>query len=412
MRATAQQTTSLLDVDPDAILKQLQEITKSQHFRNSKRCQALLAFSVRNTLAGEKENLRERHVGVELFGRQPTYDTNNDPIVRVAAVEVRKRLAQYYQDEGRDATIHIDLPPGSYVANFHSSAPVLVQLKEEDKPLVAAELPGELAPSPMTTVAEGSTSTARRFSVRAAGIAAVLVLATAAAAAIHLQESRNSERDFWAGFVSGATEIPVVIGQLREPSDAALSTDTLRTAVHRNLRLLPFGDAAAAITICNTMASLSRHCSLKPSRTTDITEIRTNPAIFIGAYNNPWAVRVTSPLPFRFADEPKREIVDSKTSEVIGSVDFNSPASTITTDYAIIARYHSDVTDSQIVVIAGIGPMSTESAAEYITSPEDLAQLKAAAPDTWHGQNLEAVIATDVVDGRPGHVRLVATRFW
>ncbi len=76
------------------VLKQLDRIIASRHFRNSKRYPALLKFVVEHTLAGRIDALKERTLGIEVFGRPNDYDTNADPVVRVTAGEIRKRIAQ------------------------------------------------------------------------------------------------------------------------------------------------------------------------------------------------------------------------------------------------------------------------------------------------------------------------------
>jgi len=58
---------------------------------------AVAPIHVEQTLAGNEDNLKERTLGVEVFHRTPDYDTNLDPVVRLCAGEVRKRIAQYYQ---------------------------------------------------------------------------------------------------------------------------------------------------------------------------------------------------------------------------------------------------------------------------------------------------------------------------
>ena len=70
-------------------------------------------------LKGHRETLKERTLGVEVFGRDPNYDTNQDPVVRGTASDVRKRLAQYYQISGHEQELKIDLPSGSYLPEFH-----------------------------------------------------------------------------------------------------------------------------------------------------------------------------------------------------------------------------------------------------------------------------------------------------
>src|SRR5436309_11827142 len=97
------------------IREELQRILAAPSFRSSKRCSEFLSFVVERTLDGYREDLKERTLGVSLFGRTPSYDTPGDPVVRVKANEVRKRLAQYYGDHGGSAALRIDLPPGSYV---------------------------------------------------------------------------------------------------------------------------------------------------------------------------------------------------------------------------------------------------------------------------------------------------------
>src|SRR5580693_8839210 len=104
--------------DRDAILVALDEILSSPHFCNSKRYPALLQYIVEKTLAGESDKLKERTLGVEVFDRQSSYDTNADTVVRYTAGEVRKRLSLYYSELSRKPAIRIALPAGSYVPEF------------------------------------------------------------------------------------------------------------------------------------------------------------------------------------------------------------------------------------------------------------------------------------------------------
>ena len=66
-------------------------------------------------------DLKERTLGIAVFGREPSYDTSTDPVVRATAGEIRKRIAQYYQESGREHEIRINLSPGSYVPEFGSA---------------------------------------------------------------------------------------------------------------------------------------------------------------------------------------------------------------------------------------------------------------------------------------------------
>src|SRR6202048_501772 len=101
------------------LLEQLERIVRSKHFRNSKRYPTFLRFVVEQTLAGKTEALKERTLGVDVFARPSHYDTNEDPIVRVTAGEIRKRIAQYYQEPGHEGEIKLLVPSGSYVPQFY-----------------------------------------------------------------------------------------------------------------------------------------------------------------------------------------------------------------------------------------------------------------------------------------------------
>jgi hypothetical protein len=95
-------------------------------FTNSKRYPVLLAYTVEQTLLGHANELKERTIGVEAFGRELSYDVNLDPVVRTTAAEVRKRLIQYYYNTDHAGELVIELPLGSYVPSFRE--PVVPQV--------------------------------------------------------------------------------------------------------------------------------------------------------------------------------------------------------------------------------------------------------------------------------------------
>ncbi len=75
-----------------ALLAHLRQLFESPAFKGSRRSQQFLQHIVDQTLAGQSEQLKERNLGVALFGRDPAYDTGEDAVVRVTASDVRKRL--------------------------------------------------------------------------------------------------------------------------------------------------------------------------------------------------------------------------------------------------------------------------------------------------------------------------------
>jgi hypothetical protein len=107
--------------DEDAkrtILFELERVLNSQAFRSSDRSRQFLAYVVHNSLAGQIDNLKERSIGVEVFHRKADYATGEDPVVRISAGEVRKRLEQYYGSAPPDTTLRIEIPRGSYAPEF------------------------------------------------------------------------------------------------------------------------------------------------------------------------------------------------------------------------------------------------------------------------------------------------------
>src|SRR3954470_17056979 len=111
---------SEMEVDRAAIQAQLERLLANPLFKNSKRYPNLLRYVVERTLDGHPEELKERTLGIEVFGRDPDYDTNLAPVVRTTAAEIRKRLAQYYREPNHEAEPRIDLPLGSYAAKFQA----------------------------------------------------------------------------------------------------------------------------------------------------------------------------------------------------------------------------------------------------------------------------------------------------
>jgi len=101
------------DLPAEAIRAQLELLVRDDVFRSSERSVGFLRYVVEQTLSGQTEQIKERSIGIEVFGRDPSYDTNTDHIVRTAAAELRKRLATYYVDEKHRSELRMSLVPGS-----------------------------------------------------------------------------------------------------------------------------------------------------------------------------------------------------------------------------------------------------------------------------------------------------------
>src|SRR6202453_1558014 len=116
----SEKDTILAESLPSAVLvrEQLRRLVAHPLFTNSKRYPVLLTYSVEQTLLGNASDLKERTIGIEAFGREPSYDVNLDPVVRTTAAEVRKRLIQYYYSPEHAGELIVEMPLGSYVPTF------------------------------------------------------------------------------------------------------------------------------------------------------------------------------------------------------------------------------------------------------------------------------------------------------
>src|ERR1700735_4325326 len=111
----------ILETESDIELFQqhLKEVIEGAAFKDSHRSGQFLKYIVDQAIACHFESLKERVIGIELFGRSPTYDTGEDAIVRVTASDVRKRLLQHYGRDGATSEFRIGLPAGGYIPEIH-----------------------------------------------------------------------------------------------------------------------------------------------------------------------------------------------------------------------------------------------------------------------------------------------------
>jgi hypothetical protein len=144
-----------------AVRAELTRLLESAAFRTSKRCREFLEYIIEHTIAGPSGALKERSIGVELFQLPRDFDTGQHAVVRVTANEVRKKLAQHYHAEnGSSHTVKIELPPGSYAAEFTWETPA-VDPEIPASPMTAADVP---VVSPPTTDTPQPNSASEQFS--------------------------------------------------------------------------------------------------------------------------------------------------------------------------------------------------------------------------------------------------------
>lgn len=109
------------DVSPDVVLAELNRVLTSRIFAHAVRLSRFLKYGVECALAG-RPNVNEYAIGVDVFGRGPSFDPRIDPIVRVDARRLRSKLTEYYDNEGAADPLEICLPLRTYIPVFRIRA--------------------------------------------------------------------------------------------------------------------------------------------------------------------------------------------------------------------------------------------------------------------------------------------------
>jgi hypothetical protein len=406
----------LTDNQADAIHAQLERMLDNPHFRHSRRFPSFLRFVVEQTLVGQTDPLKERTIGNEVFGKEPDYDTALDPIVRVTAAEIRKRIAQYYQEPGHKNELRISLPSGSYVPHFQwpHSGPEAHPFAGSAQPILpgADQLAIEEAPG------EPSRESMWKHPwLIAAGLALLAILA--AAGWLYMRPQPSALDRFWAP-VFGAGE-PVEVCFPLNHFNGILLRDAANPAQQTQLKedasALVVDDLQPLVSITGLLAMHHQPYLLGGGDAVTLTDLRRGPAIFIGAYDNEWTLRMTRGLRYRFGNDANMthfwiEDTQSPTHMRWGIDRGLQQATNNYRDYAIVARFLDANTGKLAVVSAGIARGGTVAAGEFLTVPHNIELIKSRAPRNWDGQNMEFVLSTEIIDGRSSPPRVEAAYFW
>lgn len=394
----------------EAVLEQLDRLLTSRFFSNSKRCPAMLRYVVQQVVDGRMDSLKERSLGIEVFHRQADYDNNNDPIVRLAAGEIRKRLAQYYCEPEHAGELRISLPAGSYLPEFH-----LPELVAQPAPQTAAAL--------IETPAESEEEPTRTISWRVvAGLSAGLLLCAVVIAGLKLWWLRPLSERFWSGIFSTKAPVLICVGQpdryLDGPNYRKLLEETNLGSRIAHLDQLSMPDAIAVTRIAGILAKHDVDYSLKGEESATLDDMRTGPTILVSGADNVWTLRATKDLRFHFEAEPvgttsaRVRIVDREHPESRAwVVDFGIPYTALSQDYAIVGRFTNSMTREPNVVAAGIGANGTLVASECLSNANCLKAILERDPAKGR-KNIEAVLGTQVIDGKSGPPTILAVHSW
>ena len=403
---------------------QLEKIVSDGRFAASKRYPCLLRYIVEQTLAENEDNLKERTLGVEVFHRPPDYDTNADPVVRLCAAEVRKRLAQYYQSPAHGGELRIDLNPGSYVPVFSQPAP--------DAPIV--EVIPEVIPADVPAKAEQVSQPRRTRKIywpvglTAAGVIIAVALVLGARHWTHLAKQKSALEEVWSPLLTSSKPILFCVGEkelfavaphgspLTELQSGADDDSFLQASADKN-NFVPYSDVQVLSRFVSLVGAHGHAFRVQNSRTTVSSQLREGPVVLIGALNNDWTLNRTSSLRFHLEGPEGPDqvywIADTQYPESRAwQVRAQAPRSHVIQDYAIAARFTDESTGQVVLVAAGIAGSGTRAAGEFLTDEANLKQLADGAGVDWGQRNFEVVLSSQVVNGMQGKTRVEAKAFW
>jgi hypothetical protein len=387
----------------------LEELLRSEPFRNSRQSEKLLRYLVQHSLEGHDDQLREKQVGTAVFLRDQDYDTSTDSIVRVRVNEIRKRLAQYYQCAEPQPPVRLDIPSGSYRVEFvrHDAPPV---------------------PSPQPP--------AVKRPVRRLVYAALILAAVAAAAAVAwLRPAPAPLTRFWEPVLASASPVILCSGhpvlyrfttQFRNrmsfgvtdqfeyqtttpklPHGTMLSSDDLVPVQNQYIGL---GSAYAIARISSWLARNHKESEVRFGNDISFTDLKRSPAVLIGAFQNRWTLQLMSNQRFVFETREGRPCVRDRQTNRVWSLPNLKDDGTTNEDYIIITRVLHSETGQFVVVAAGITQYGCQTAGDVLTSSDFLAEALRQLGRDWPRRSFQLLLHVPIIGETPGAPTLVAAQ--
>jgi len=426
---TSQDLTIDSQTSRETILRELDNILTSRFFRSAVRCKQFLTYVVQHKLAGHPELLKERTIGMEIFQRPAGYATGDDPVVRVQAGEVRRRLEQYYQASEIHPAVRIELPVGCYSPVFQwTSAHVPIEPSPLNLPFMQPE-----PPAPPRKYKGQLLATCCFLIVVAAGLAIWM---------LHPSPSQKTLLEqFWSPIF--LTRQPVLIC-LAKPIAYRPTEDiyrrysrnhpgTFKTETDRSNLPLPLGpneklswsdffiysdygvaagDVYAATAMSTLLGKLDKPSQLRIGTNYTYEDLRNSPAVIIGGFNNKWTMQLISSQHFALVEENEKYMIRE---QIPGGRVWQTrlgPHGETTEDFGIVSRLVDSKTGQFTIAIAGIGPKGTQAVGEFASTAQYMEEALHNAPTNWQKENLEIVLQTTVTDSIAGPPHAVAAYYW
>jgi hypothetical protein len=452
-------------ITPEAVRAELRRIIPSRHFRSSKRSQQFLQYVVEQKLQGNESIIKERLIGIEVFGRKPNYATGDDPVVRVQAGDVRRRLGAYQAEFWDDLEVVIDLPTGSYVpifrrrtsesvtedsASSNTFTSSLVQasaLEGYAAPLSSTSPSPAMPPNHLSEVLDRIINvelpivqkTRTRSRLLFLVVLSMLIALTFGDYWLNkFNPATNAFTTFWGPIMNSPKPTVISLGKpfvyvpgaglfneyrkehpnsFTSPADrhnkylpldgnTPLSWSDLRPVLNSGPAI---GGVRSAMLLSAILGRLGKPFVVRFGDESSYLELRDSPAIIVGGLNNRWTSEIDQDLHFGIHDNNTYQyIVEAGTNHVWKE----ESTSHGVTDYGIITRELVGPTGQFLVKIAGMSDNGTEAASELVTNTDELSKVIQTLPKHWESKNLQLLVRTDIIGGKAGPPKLIATYVW
>jgi hypothetical protein len=445
-------TRALDELEKTSVLRELDAILNSPIFQPSKRCQQFLSYVVHHRLEGNHERLKERTIGVDLFQRPAGYATGDDPVVRVQAGEVRRRLDQYYQAAPNNSAVRIELHVGSYTPEFRWVPPATGQgqlpplqpapeLQETPLTIEHGQESTQVASPPLAETKRASGKHKQFLWILSAVSLVILAgLALIGSTIYRARAPQSVLQKFWSPALSSTEPVLICLAKPSvyrpsvklyqrhsktpekflghfarlsqrpdlQPDDKLMWNDMVEYPDYG----LAVGDVYTAIRLSALFGQIGKKNQVRIGDNYSFEDLRNSPAVVIGAFNNRWTMQMTSNLHFAFVDEGDQSLIREEGPSGrrwYSKTDSNGKA---LEDYAVVTRLLNSATGQFVLIVAGIKSYGTQAAGEFVSSPEYLQKALQKAPPDWEGRNVQIVLETPVTDGLPGPLQVVAIYVW
>ncbi len=389
------------------ILAHLESLLESPVFAGSRRRQDFLRYVVQEALAGRGAAIKETNIAVDVFGRSNDFDAQTASIVRVTAAEVRKRLAQAY-DNGLGTDVRIELPLGGYQPGFH------LRPLEGDQP-VPVETPVQEPPAPAVIA-----QIRRRPRWAIAAIAACAVIAACAPLALRWARPTTSIDLLWRPFLNPDRPVLIVL---------ATSTNLLYIPNHE--RWMPFrpgetipaseidvltanyvgtGGALGAALFAEQLASRGQRFSLSFANDVSFADLKQSPAVLVGTTR--WTQELTRPLRFHIQMAgDKLMLVDAQKPDRNWVIPLRQTAE-LPEGYSLVTRLLQSESGHGVLIVAGMDARNTQAAVEFLSRSSSFDLFAQSAPRGWENKNFQVVLRNTIHGNSPGSLSVLASHVW